>query len=483
VGDAGVLVFVGLLAVPAVFLASVGSISGLNLVSIIAPAATTIASSFRLAQLSSRIGRPQLLLATFYIYTYVFMGVAAMLQSAVGFYPWPTVANEQITQFFASATVWIGGIALEAGYRCAGLGFGDWAKRFGSRDLVLWRGCLLAICSLFLAPTLIYYFGGFEQLFSSRTDRATLLLGAISSDEVLVQNVVLAFTRVPIFVATIILISFQRHLKTRGSKAFLYQTLMTATAIGALVIANPISSDRTWAGSVLIGIGVVIFDTGRRSTLTKLIIGLTLGFVLVFPFADAFRDSLDLDISSVTERPIAFELVTKGDYDSYEQLSNALQFVQDDGVRYGSEFLGSCLFWVPRKFWAEKTPGGGALVADHFGYEYNNLSMPLWGEFYLDGGVFAVVVGFFVYGIIIAGFDSIHQSRGRLVLANVFVPVYVGIQFILLRGALITGISHHDHHGSARLLRLTRSAVHRLDRLVRIRLGCFDFVLRHPITY
>ena len=76
------------------------------------------------------------------------------------------------------------------------------------------------------------------------------------------------------------------------------------------------------------------------------------------------------------------------------------------------------------------------MVANELGYFFNNLSSPLMSEFYIDGGMFAVIGGMFGLGLLYR-YLSIN-----LMLSNpVFVCFYcffTAYQFYLLRGALMT---------------------------------------------
>jgi len=73
-----------------------------------------------------------------------------------------------------------------------------------------------------------------------------------------------------------------------------------------------------------------------------------------------------------------------------------------------------------------------------------NLSLPLWGEFYLDGHLAAVIIGFLLYGSLVGAIETQYAKArsDKPTFATLFVPVYSAYQFFLLRGSLLSATAY-----------------------------------------
>jgi len=76
------------------------------------------------------------------------------------------------------------------------------------------------------------------------------------------------------------------------------------------------------------------------------------------------------------------------------------------------------------------------------GYTMLNLSMPLWGEFYVDGGLFAVCIGLMLYGIFTGSIEQSASASGYRGMAGVLSVFFGAYQMYFLRGALMVVISY-----------------------------------------
>jgi hypothetical protein len=112
--------------------------------------------------------------------------------------------------------------------------------------------------------------------------------------------------------------------------------------------------------------------------------------------------------------------------------------VGDEGFSYVRQPLGVVLFWVPRSLWADKPVDTGIYLAEERGYEFQNLSAPLWAEMFVIGGHLVVVGGFIALGyVVVRGDDRLVErlaGRRRYSVAAAFMPFYL---IILLRGSLL----------------------------------------------
>ncbi len=162
--------------------------------------------------------------------------------------------------------------------------------------------------------------------------------------------------------------------------------------------------------------------------------------VVVFPYADLFRfGSPEVEIQSVTSK-----LAVSGDYDSFQQLMNTLEFVADKGITYGGQLLGVLFFWVPRSIWLDKPLTSGEVVAEHGGYLFTNIASPLWAEAYINAGLLGVVVGLFAYGALTSVLQRAYLERGLPYYSalNVLVPLLAAYQVFLVRGTLMSSFTY-----------------------------------------
>ncbi len=209
--------------------------------------------------------------------------------------------------------------------------------------------------------------------------------------------------------------------------------LIVVAVVCLLAIVNPISSARYTLGTVLFALAVFAGATATV-TRTRITMAVTLlGFIFVFPIADAFRRASG---SNVTGRAGFFdEYLANPDYDSFWQIANALSFTIDGLVQPFQQVLGSIFFWVPRSLWPGKPIDTGAMLAQYRGYVVENLSAPAWAELLANAGIAGVVLGFIIFGCLLYEVDRRvggSSRHGWWRIPQAILPVYM---IILLRGS------------------------------------------------
>ena len=126
-----------------------------------------------------------------------------------------------------------------------------------------------------------------------------------------------------------------------------------------------------------------------------------------------------------------------------QEVAAAAGYIRTEGHTLGSQTAGVALFFVPRTLWPAKPDASAAIIADHLGYPIRNVSMPLWGFLHLEAGLIAVIVGFFLYGMLIVRIDRTYEpGLGSARVANLAVPLLAGYQFFLLRGDPLPTVGH-----------------------------------------
>ena len=403
-------------------------------------------SSWRLTMLTIK-GQKRLISITFWIFAYVFLGIAPLLQVAAKAFPWSDQYTDE-TIVKAIFLVLSGLIAYDLGYNLTKPILLEhlFLKTFLVKRLVNRKAVLIfSLLVLLLIPILLRQIGGLEYIFMTRHDRFLTLRYLIGGQGQAIYQILSAIIRTPTFVAFLMLsvfLWFKRDINLTVS--WHEKILLICLLIATLVINNPFSSSRYWFGTIVLS---VVFASlpWRSRYLTGWVFGLIILLIFVFPFADLFRNTFDVKLSQrIASTTVENELIRKGDYDAFQQILNTEKYVQHNGFTYGKQLLGTLLFWFPRSVWEDKPIPTGQLVADYSGYSYTNLSLPLWGELYIDGGIALVIVLFWLYGALVGMMEDyyVRSQQNYPTYLNAFVPLYAAYQFFLLRGTLMSAFGY-----------------------------------------
>jgi hypothetical protein len=192
-------------------------------------------------------------------------------------------------------------------------------------------------------------------------------------------------------------------------------------------------------GTYLIAYFIIL---GVRFYPRKLPLMMALGipalFVLLFPLADYFRVSLEGDASNTN---VIEAFATKPDFDALQLVMDGVRVTEKKDFQLGQQMLGSVAFWVPRSIWTTKPDPTGVMIGDTLARVSNNLSAPLWIEFYMDFWWFGVALGMAGYGYLCRRVQNSLTSDG-LRPGLVITAVFAGYQFYLLRGSLMVAMSY-----------------------------------------
>lgn len=106
--------------------------------------------------------------------------------------------------------------------------------------------------------------------------------------------------------------------------------------------------------------------------------------------------------------------------------------------------LGAFLFFIPRIYWDEKPVGSGELLSNSMGLFYDNISMSLIGELYINFWYFGVFFGAVILGLLLSYFDDINSESDFINTnpsSHISYLLMVPILLILLRGDLLSSLS------------------------------------------
>lgn len=380
-------------------------------------------SGARLAWLVG-VGAQRIAEGMVWVFAYVFLGIAPMVQSRTLTDP---ATTPDIWHQFDQATFWAVAVGLTA-FSVGCLAGGSqppprWLPRtVRSGGVTLLAGAGLAASLYFVTRV------GPPMLFLSREelDWAASAVWPNSTTAAIVR----ACASMPLLVTFVALV---RQGRDRGHPWFRRTVVPGCVLIVLLVVVNPISSPRYVFGTVALSVVAALGLLATRARFRATVLAAVGGLLLVFPLADAFRRAgyADAGFDPVGD-------LTTGDFDAWPQISNALMYLSQHGSTEGRQGLGVLLFWVPRSIWEGKPVDTGVLLAEFRGYSFTNLSAPLWAELLINGGWVALVVGMAAFGWVVRRWDNrtVAELADRPVpgVLACILPFYM---LILLRGSLL----------------------------------------------
>jgi hypothetical protein len=394
-------------------------------------------SGLRIAGIAGS-GRPTVLTLFFWVYVYLWLGLAPFAQVSSGTFPLPHVFSQD-TLTTSSSIILLGVLAFEIGQ--------IWSRRptrfqavtrLLERDLTWQRLVVLTIFSLLLTPILIGQLGGVAAFFTS----VQALLAATNELQINPRDLsTLGIYSALLSIPPLIALHGWLHLRRKGS---LRAHPIAAPLILGLLLAinaivnNPISQARSWFAVCAFSlIFASAWGSSRKWFPVVALLTVTV-MVVIFPFAAYFRFTSIRP--TISWQAITSQYSTSGDYDSYQQIAAGVDYVQVHGFATTGVLLGPALFWVPRSLWQDKPAETGIVLAQFEGYANTNLSAPLWIEMYLEGGYVFVFIVFVLLGVIWRRLDQrFVESRpwhGGVI--RMTVPLLAVYQVFVLRGSLLT---------------------------------------------
>ncbi len=399
-------------------------------------------AGLRLSGLVAR-GRPRLFDFFFWLFVYIFLGIAPTVQIRLDQPSSSTPGVEAIYDLPTAGLVVLGLVTYEVG-RLVALSRGREPRRDTSatpsvqgKQVSEWR--TIALTGVALIATLYFLVKiGPGALLASRESASAARVAAWPDPAV--RSIVYASAVYPLVVGVGALAQLRRTGTSPAWRRTGWVGLFLGMAI-LLFVANPFGTARYTFGTVAFALAVYLgaMATPRRVRATMLA---TLGgFLFIFPLVDVYRSE---DGSAFAERSSFFgEYAANPDYDAFWQLANSYLYWLEGLVEPLRQLFGSLLFWVPRALWPGKPIDTGILLAEYRGYKYGNLSAPLWAEAMINGGVVGLVIAFAVLGYVVFRMDSkltdALAASGVWAIAGAVFPVYMTI---LLRGSLLqaTGV-------------------------------------------
>lgn len=382
-------------------------------------------------------GYRRLVEMSFWVFTYVFMGLAPIAQLRLQA---DTATTPRIDHSLDGRTVLLitaGMIAFLLGLYLARLIWPRLPNALVDVDqrrqaINLPRAIVLSMLALAVNAYWVRSVG-VGSLFASRYE-ATAQANAALGDG-FITSVIAAVAMMSLLVSFIATV---KYYVAAEHKDRLLLALIVVLGLTLLVTINPISSARYLFGTTALAVAALFGLYATRGRFRVVAILAVVGLAVIFPFADAFRYSTSGNFKSTDP----LESLASPDYDSFQQVNNTILFVDTHGNTAGNQALGVILFWVPREYWQNKATDTGVLLAKDRQYQVENLSAPLWTELYINGGWPVLIIGMILIGLIAGVQDrrierSLQHARAPTILACIL-PFYL---IILLRGSLLQAMS------------------------------------------
>lgn len=216
-----------------------------------------------------------------------------------------------------------------------------------------------------------------------------------------------------------------------------HKIIRTFLFLFLIISIPPTGVARLLAAAIYLPVMLFLFPIFRKGNYFVML--LCIGILVVFPLLNVFRhysEQLSFDITS------CFSQFVELHFDAYSMM---MRVIKDDIVTYGNQLIGALLFWVPRSVWPSKPVGSGCFVAEQTKLSFNNLSMPFWGEGYINFGYFGVALFTIVLAIFIARTDSkfwnitVKQERN---LDTILYYLLLGLLMFVLRGDMMSGTAY-----------------------------------------
>lgn len=300
-------------------------------------------------------------------------------------------------------------------------------KMCPSVNLFVGKKQIMACFVAVLPAIFLINYVGFESFFQGRGTVATSVYGS-ESTAVIMFYTLIKFVCVSIFV--FVMLSLLKKIY-QPSKKYLLIFLLLLLFFLNVILNGPTSSPRFHFMAVIISILLALgfFNSKRNNIL--FFFGAPFFLFFVFPFIKTLGEK---DVGyGISKFDLSSYLSQGVDFDAFQQMFNIMRYVHDEGYSFGLNFLGGIAFFIPRLIWHSKPEHLGYLSSYHAGYEYNNLSAPLLGEFYYAFGFIGVILGAVFFGYIVKKVDIYLRSDNVKYLG--LSVIFSSFLFISLRGA------------------------------------------------
>jgi hypothetical protein len=204
-----------------------------------------------------------------------------------------------------------------------------------------------------------------------------------------------------------------------------------------IFFVNPLSIPRFLAFSLFVPLVFVLSKYYLKTNFAYLNV-VFFGMIFIFPLLDIFR-WFKLDDNFDSSKNMNLDYFFAGHFDAFQNFARTIDLNMHT---YGYQLMGALFFFIPRSIWNTKPVGSGFILADEANLSFNNISMPLVSELYLDFSFFGILLGMLILGLFYRYLDKKMSFIGPIYSINTIVKIiayteFCCLQFYLLRGNLL----------------------------------------------
>lgn len=176
-----------------------------------------------------------------------------------------------------------------------------------------------------------------------------------------------------------------------------------------------------------------------------------IGVLFIIPLINVGRYNFTI-ITSIEALKLnhPINILKSGDFDAYANIVHTIHYVQENGVTWGRQLLGSVFFFIPRTIWLNKPVGSGHVVAKYFYFPNFNVSSPLQAEALINFGIIGFPIFAMIFGRILRNVDDCYKNRinqlrinpDSLAFIDVVYPFWLGFVFFISRGDLMSSFAY-----------------------------------------
>lgn len=384
----------------------------------------------------------------FYAYVYVNFGIATIIQVATKRFPFFGGYSDEII-YKAIFIICLGIASFEAGL----FSYKKLQKKYTkqkypeSGHVSMPFPVILTVAVIGLSSFIVFFAtGSYKGLFSATEGVLSTIGGGVEAG--VLYQILTKITQGGALFAGLVFLLESRGKTNSKEKRIILVCVALVFILFALIVSNPVNTKRYWFATVFISIcttlGYCFFNRLLRWApfificvylfIYPLVGGVWWGLKKFSQGDTVSVDDVQYSIGAATN----YEQFYMGyDFDSFQEVLNSVAVVQDHGVSFGKQLLGTCLFWLPRFVWPEKPLPTGMYIAQTQGYHFDNISCPLWAEGYIDFHILGTVALLFFFGLCVAFLDQRSRTGTDRVLYIAFSMIFAPYMVFFLRGTLM----------------------------------------------
>ncbi|WP_445781351.1 O-antigen polymerase [Shewanella sp.] len=370
---------------------------------------------------------PYSLKATIFIFAYIFFGLISILNYYLNIRYWDAPLNIDAYEF-VFANIWI--LLFLIIIQLSSLTVNGRVAKVKSGEFYF--VCATSKVLISSLPVIISLIILFYNFYLNNFDILNMLTrgkfgGGDLPERSLMRYIIDSYFIIPILSINLLVFLYFFPVGFKKTKIILFIILLTG--------ASPTSSTRIVAAFMYLPLIFFIFHK-RITKLSYILFIMGSVFIAMF-LIDFFRVNL------MDQEFDYFELwlntFHSGHFDAYQSF---LLAINGNLTVWGQQLLGVFLFFVPRALWVDKPVGTSILLSDNFNLSFDNISVTLPAEGFINFGFFGIVSFAIVVGALIGKLDFKFWKRFDYSNAEFRIGYFylIPLLFFIMRGDLLSAL-------------------------------------------